>query len=378
MAAAEPAWSLVLCKGQPRADRPATIELRAGTTTIGREEGDVDVRLDSTSFPKLISRLHCRLAANADHVVLQDCSVNGCSVDGATVRRAALSEGSTIVFGPRGSTTEFAYRLQKHEGGSADGAARKRARTEEEPSSVPAKPEEPGKRKEPPAKPVEPAEEAAGPEEAGLGAEELNGVMVEELQCCVCRELLCRPHALPCSHTFCGGCIFQWARREQSCPICREPLAPTPPLLVRPLDALSHRLACKALAEDERSDWEARRADWDAQAEAARAKWGELPEKKPAVQLVPEQMIELAAEHAPSGRSTCRRCLRRIAQGALRCGVVTRVPMFGHTFIAWHHARCVRNLLAGTSLVPAGAEVRGLAALPPADQRQVREAFGLS
>ena len=69
---------------------------------------------------------------------------------------------------------------------------------------------------------------------------------------------------------------------------------------------------------------------------------------------------------------------RRIAQGALRCGVVTRVPMFGHTFIAWHHARCVRNLLAGTSLVPAGAEVRGLAALPPADQRQVREAFGLS
>ena len=181
MAAAEPAWSLVLCKGQPRADRPATIELHAGTTTIGREEGDVDVHLDSTSFPKLISRLHCRLAANADHVVLQDCSVNGCSVDGATVRRAALSEGSTIVFGPRGSTTEFAYRLQKHEGGSADGAARKRARTEEEPSSVPAKPEEPGKRKEPPAKPVEPAEEAAGPEEAGLGAEELNRIAHQRL-----------------------------------------------------------------------------------------------------------------------------------------------------------------------------------------------------
>ena len=51
---------------------------------------------------------------------------------------------------------------------------------------------------------------------------------------------------------------IQWARREQSCPICREPLAPSPPLLVRPLDALSHKLACKALADDERRDWEVR------------------------------------------------------------------------------------------------------------------------
>ena len=290
-------------------------------------------------------------------------------MDGQTVRRAELSEGSTVVFGPRGSLSEFAYRLEKRADGGSDHGARKRARTAEEPAaSVSA---------------VEPSKEAHDAAEPGRaespppGAQELNGVMVEELQCCVCRELLCRPHALPCSHTFCGGCIFEWARREQSCPICREPLTPSPPLLVRPLDALSHKLACTALAEDERADWEARRGAWDAQADVLRQRWGEVPEKKPAVQLVPEQMIELAAELAPSDRSTCRRCLRRIAQGALRCGVVTRVPLFGHSFVAWHHARCVRNMAAGTSLVPASAEVRGMAALPPAEQRRVREAFGI-
>ena len=59
-----------------------------------------------------------------------------------------------------------------------------------------------------------------------------------------------------------------------------------------------------------------------------------------------------------SDRSTCRRCLRRIGRGELRCGIRTRVPMFGHSFVAWHHARCVR--MPGGSLLPEGAEVRGL------------------
>ena len=52
--------------------------------------------------------------------------------------------------------------------------------------------------------------------------------------------------------------------------------------------------------------------------------------------------------------------------------------MFGHSFVAWHHVRCVRAL--GPTLVPAGAgaEVRGMSQLPPADQLRVREAFGLA
>ena len=245
----------MLVKGQPRPDRPAAIGLaESQAISIGRESGECDVMLDSAAFPRLISRLHCRLAAKENEVVLQDCSVNGCSVDGALIaRRAVLSEGSTIVFGPRGSLTEFTYRLQRtssptDEGTTAAGGdegARKRARAKEPAplSEEPAPPAEPHQLAEPaqPAQPAQPSQEprpdgsqgAGSSQPLGLGPDELNGVMLEELQCCVCRELLCRPHALPCSHTFCGVCIFQWARREFSCPICREPLAPSPPLLVR-------------------------------------------------------------------------------------------------------------------------------------------------
>ena len=74
-------WSLVLVKGQPRPDRPAAIDLaESQAISIGRESGECDVMLDSRAFPRLISRLHCRLAAKENEVVLQDCSVNGCSI----------------------------------------------------------------------------------------------------------------------------------------------------------------------------------------------------------------------------------------------------------------------------------------------------------
>ena len=32
----------------------------------------------------------------------------------------------------------------------------------------------------------------------------------EELLCCICRELMVFAHTLPCSHTFCFGCIRDW------------------------------------------------------------------------------------------------------------------------------------------------------------------------
>jgi len=139
-------WSLKLAKGEPRPGRPAAIDLaESQAISIGRESGECDVLLDSTAFPRLISRLHCRLAAKENEVVLQDCSVNGCSVDGAVIaRRAVLSEGNTVVFGPRGSLTEFTYRLERTAataagcdersaaaGGDEGMAGRKRARAEE-------------------------------------------------------------------------------------------------------------------------------------------------------------------------------------------------------------------------------------------------------
>ena len=32
----------------------------------------------------------------------------------------------------------------------------------------------------------------------------------EELLCCICHELMVLAHTLPCSHTFCFGCIRDW------------------------------------------------------------------------------------------------------------------------------------------------------------------------
>ena len=372
MAAGSSDWQLALAHGEPRPDRPALIPLRSDApTNIGRESADVDAFLDSTAFPKLISRLHCRITVDKHQFVLQDCSVNGCSVDGSVQKRAVLTEGCMVTLGCRGSATEFVYQLQRKEEEKEE--EKKEEEKEEEESKAEREDDGEGAGTSKRARTASPV----GGVPAPLGAEELNDIQVEELQCCICRELLCRPHALRCSHTFCGGCIFQWAKREQSCPICRDPLVPTaPPLQVRPLDALAHRLAVKALADDERADWEQRRADWDAQAETARQAWAVAPEKAPARQLVPEQeMVELSAGRAPSDRSTCRRCLRRISQGELRAGVLTRVPMFGHSFVAWHHVRCVR--LPGGAVVPPNAQVRGLADLPPDEQARVREAFGL-
>eukprot|EP00966_Prymnesium_polylepis_P314548 7268275-Prymnesium_polylepis.1 len=127
--------------------------------------------------------------------------------------------------------------------------------------------------------------------------------MYEELQCTVCRDLLCRPHTLSCSHTFCADCLFGWAKREKrraaapnparapprhgvarasgrrdiqparaisavcaprarparggSCIICREPFD-TLPTAVRQLDGLTSKLATSLLPDDERRDWLAR------------------------------------------------------------------------------------------------------------------------
>ena len=217
-------WSLVLVKGQPRPDRPAAIDLaESQAISIGRESGECDVMLDSRAFPRLISRLHCRLAAKENEVVLQDCSVNGCSVDGALIaRRAVLSEGSIVVFGPRGSLTEFTYRLERTTAAGGDerttaaggdeGAARKRARAEE--PAPPAEPQrvseevphgggtEPHQLAEPPQPPQPPQPSQAAQAAAAqasqleprpddsqgagssqpLGPDELNGVMLEELQ----------------------------------------------------------------------------------------------------------------------------------------------------------------------------------------------------
>ncbi|RPA75785.1 RING/U-box, partial [Ascobolus immersus RN42] len=46
--------------------------------------------------------------------------------------------------------------------------------------------------------------------------------LLTPLTCTICSSLYHDPVALlPCTHNFCGACIFTWFRERATCPICR-------------------------------------------------------------------------------------------------------------------------------------------------------------
>ena len=52
-----------------------------------------------------------------------------------------------------------------------------------------------------------------------------NDDMEENLLCSICRDVLHdAASALPCLHTFCGGCCSEWLQRNATCPQCRAPV----------------------------------------------------------------------------------------------------------------------------------------------------------
>ena len=87
-----PGWVLE-SQDQP----PVILRLAPGTVkTVGRT-ARADFMLDAP----LVSRLHCRLTAEAsDQLVVEDLeSTNGTIVNGARVERAILREGDTLTIG---------------------------------------------------------------------------------------------------------------------------------------------------------------------------------------------------------------------------------------------------------------------------------------
>ncbi|ORY26269.1 hypothetical protein BCR39DRAFT_262542 [Naematelia encephala] len=56
----------------------------------------------------------------------------------------------------------------------------------------------------------------------------------EELECGICSHILAAPQALvPCGHTFCGPCAWQWIRigKNYTCPHCRMEIPEATPLI---------------------------------------------------------------------------------------------------------------------------------------------------
>ena len=87
-----PGWVL-----ESQDEPPVTLRLPPGSVkTVGRT-ARADFMLDAP----LVSRLHCRLSAEAsDQLVVEDLeSTNGILVNGARVERAVLREGDTLTIG---------------------------------------------------------------------------------------------------------------------------------------------------------------------------------------------------------------------------------------------------------------------------------------
>ena len=120
-------WQLRLRDGEtPRLDRPAVITLRHNLT-IGR--GDSHVLLDSAALPNLISRVHATFYLDVTEyngpVVVHNHSINEVRLEDrsgdtfkatknvAKDKMALLTEGCTVIFGRRGSLTEFCYTLHR-------------------------------------------------------------------------------------------------------------------------------------------------------------------------------------------------------------------------------------------------------------------------
>lgn len=62
-----------------------------------------------------------------------------------------------------------------------------------------------------------------------ISAQEVRKVR-QELECCLCYQLLCEPTILPCGHCMCRDCVARTLdhalQTEPSCPLCRETLLP--------------------------------------------------------------------------------------------------------------------------------------------------------
>ena len=345
----------------PRPTRPATIGPIAGgrSLVVGRDPSRCDVVLDSAAFPGLISRQHATIVLEESGPVLRDSSLNGVGVDGGRTARGEaqhvpLRDGSTLVFGVRGSATEFVYRVAQRQTEADPQATAIAPEGSEEIPTL----EERGESSEPgrcggstlggsdddddngcigPAVASDGGAPLASAAAPAAAPEEL---MVEELQCCICAELLVRPCQLRCSHSFCSPCIYDWERRSRTCVICREELEEAPPQPVRLLDGLTQKLAARCLSAEEKEEWEGRAADWDGRASQARQVWGTLP-PKPAPAGPPVHRHVVSRVGSGGAVSTCRRCLRPIAAGSLKLGVRSHIPLFNHTVVSWHHTSCL-------------------------------------
>ena len=94
--------------------------------------------------------------------------------------------------------------------------------------------------------------------------------LVNEAKCSICFELMVAPHALTCGHSFCGGCITSWMRKNPCCPVCRARTAS--PAYERVLDDMLTAIVEPRLGVEDMTERHRRKLEWAVtEREAARA-----------------------------------------------------------------------------------------------------------
>ena len=90
------------------------------------------------------------------------------------------------------------------------------------------------------------ARAACGPQ---APLEALHEALREDFECSICYELLCRPTALRCGHTFCRPCLVR--QRKAECAVCRAKVpAELPAVNVVLQGALQRHLAGEYAARE--------------------------------------------------------------------------------------------------------------------------------
>ena len=94
--------------------------------------------------------------------------------------------------------------------------------------------------------------------------------LVNEAKCSICFELMVAPHALSCGHSFCGGCITAWMRKNPCCPVCRARTAA--PAYERVLDDMLTAIVEPRMGGEDMAERHRRKLEWAvSQREQARA-----------------------------------------------------------------------------------------------------------
>ena len=183
-----------------------------GPFVIGRN-ASCDLRVANSR----ISSLHARLAFSvASGVTIEDLSTNGVWRNGQRLSKGgpphALNHLDELALSGSPSPTDSTKAPAARFVFAVPAATRHVTAATAPATATAAATAEPG-----------PSSASGGSGEAAAAAGDDD--VEKNLMCGICQDLLHRPVALqPCQHVFCGGCLCGWARRQQNCPECRQPV----------------------------------------------------------------------------------------------------------------------------------------------------------